>query len=297
MDHWSSYWKSTQASAVTDSQWGDALAECLIELTDEVPQGGMALDLASGNGQLIRYLSHRNQQWVATDLADIDAIEGAVTLRQVPLQSQPFSDGQFSLVCSMFGLEYGPWPSSLNEAWRVLRRNGSLILIVHHELSVITKEAKRDLADIDSFLSSGVVNCVENMLKAMGKVDTDAKFVALENNLNARKLKQQLDSLLRCLKGQVSADFFDFQLQGIMLVLNEMMGDEVKLKLSRWQAGVGELKSYGERLKHQIASAKDEKTLNSGINGLLTCESEFTLREMRTKDGQMLAWAIKLQKY
>ncbi|WP_417345485.1 class I SAM-dependent methyltransferase [Ferrimonas sp.] len=296
MDYWSSYWKAAHASAVTDQQWGATLAECLVELTVDIPQGGKALDLATGNGQLVRYLSHRDQQWVATDLADISAIDGVVTLRQVPLQNQPFSDAQFSLVCSMFGLEYGPWPSSLNEAWRVLCHGGSLVLIVHHENSVITQQAKKDLIDVEYFLSSGVVDCVENLIMEMGKVDTDAKFAALDNNPNARKLKQHLDGLLSRLREQVSGGFFDFQLKGVMLVLNEMMGDEVKAKLSRWQTGVGELKCYGERLKHQIASAKDEQTLSSGINGLLTCEDEFTLREVRTKDNQMLAWVIKLRK-
>lgn len=157
---WSSYWKSGALHSCVGSyadNYEGAIGAFWQQRFSRLAPDARVLDLATGNGALVRMLWERvDGKWPvhvdAVDLAEVAPAwleparhVGIAFHAGVRMERLPFADGRFGLVASQFGLEYARWPLALDEAARVCRRDGELAFVLHHADSIIVRMAHAEL--------------------------------------------------------------------------------------------------------------------------------------------------------
>jgi len=108
--------------------------------------GVVALDLACGSGPL--QIADSHLRWVGVDRSPGELARAAKVLPRVLLrgdgQRQPFRDATFDLVaCSMALMLFDPVDAVLAEIYRVLRDDGTLILLLPGSLPLSTRDRAR----------------------------------------------------------------------------------------------------------------------------------------------------------
>lgn len=115
-----------------------------------LPRGARVLDLASGDGVVLGHIRRVRPDLKLTGVDSAERLPPApkgVTLRGgIQMESLPFGDGQFQLVTSQFGFEYGDVAQAAKELRRVLAQGERFHFIVHHRDSAIVAHnlARRD---------------------------------------------------------------------------------------------------------------------------------------------------------
>ncbi len=190
--HWDHYWNLTGAlSSFGDSELEFGYPDEILQYWSDLvlsEKNCNYLDLATGKGALAIWLQNRVDNLgfcgkvYGCDLANInkdkitsknpsinESIKKVTFDFNTPLESLPYPDNTFDVIVSQFGFEYSDWSNSLPEAIRVLTENGKIILMLHTNESVITKDCRagikvlkwlieervfEDLANIVSFKAS-----------------------------------------------------------------------------------------------------------------------------------------------
>jgi len=166
------------------------------------------LDLATGNGPLPLTLLDVNPRadviCTAVDLASVAPIWWKQTaepqrsrvqfLGGVNLGALPFAAGQFDVVVSQFGFEYGPRPSSAHELVRVLREEGQLELVCHHHGSFLLEQAAHERAHLAWIRSpNGWLKAAEAMLEPMSLAGNSQGQLRLSREPHYQRIRMQFD--------------------------------------------------------------------------------------------------------
>lgn len=105
------------------------------QFAEELPEGCRVLDLASGDGRLMRWLREARPDLVlvGVDLApSLPAPPAGTTLHAgVAMEDLPFEDASFGAVVSQFGFEYGDIARVAAEIARVLWPGGIVGILTH----------------------------------------------------------------------------------------------------------------------------------------------------------------------
>lgn len=218
MEQWTHYWQQTSAlNSFAEGQsalgYFGELQNCWQQQLMTLPDDAKLLDAGSGNGALAilcyQYGLSRHFQWNihAVDAADItplsksyaeptinSALSHIQFLGNTFLESLPYENHTFDLVCSQFALEYAKLEYALPECMRVLKTNGRLVAMMHHEESAIVADSRCGLAVLDLFLTqSDVFAWIKTLLQRASalilqgiSVKSDSEF----NTLNQALLQQ-----------------------------------------------------------------------------------------------------------
>lgn len=148
--HWTSYWQGGAGFSLSHGQPGHRSADVLRELWDrtfaDAPEGARVLDLATGAGQVATWAANAGRGFCVTgiDYADIPPSRtdapGVRFLGGVGLESLPFEPESFDLIVSQYGFEYGDRQKASAEVARVLARDGTGRLVLHHRDSVLSAD-------------------------------------------------------------------------------------------------------------------------------------------------------------
>lgn len=181
---WSTYWEagglhSCIGRLVEDREGaiGRFWRACFAGLRD----GDRMLDLATGNGALLKFMRDdvaRDVRVDAVDLADVapqwlspDATTGITFHRRVRMEALPFADATFDLVVSQFGLEYAQWPQALDEAARVCGNRGRLAFVLHHADSLVVRIGRHEQAHQRFLLAAdGLLAVAADLLPHLARV-------------------------------------------------------------------------------------------------------------------------------
>lgn len=152
---WSDYWRGRPGGCLPEasSPLDRAFRDEWHRVAAALPERARLLDLATGNGAVLRWLieARSDLDLMGVDLADPlpPAPRGSATLGGVAMESLPFEPSTFDAIVSQFGLEYGELDLSVAEAARVLREGGTLALVTHHAAGPIVAHNRRRAAGLE----------------------------------------------------------------------------------------------------------------------------------------------------
>lgn len=139
IDAWTRYWRAGRAESCTHAAHGLGFALQWRAFFTSCKHGARVLDVATGNGAVLRHATGMQLNLTGIDAADIDPLvhTGDTLLRDVlflggvRIETLPFADRAFDAVSSQFGFEYADEERGSLEVARVLAPGGVLRFIMH----------------------------------------------------------------------------------------------------------------------------------------------------------------------
>ena len=207
IEAWSQYWKTGRAASCCSG--GDAelkLVEVWSQFADGFDDGAQLIDLATGNGAVVKLLADRAEgRKVCFEITGVDAAEiippkldaaGSQTIAfrgRTPIERLPFPDRSFDGATSQFGFEYADEASAVKEVARVLRPGGRLRFVMHAANGAVSRDIGERLRRLSVALSNGgPVTLVRNLVRAVAARDAGAEALLTTLLPHARETLRHL---------------------------------------------------------------------------------------------------------
>jgi SAM-dependent methyltransferase len=175
-DRWSEYWVNEGASGEVfvnkDGEQHPQLNSYWQTQLSGLDRDARIIDLACGAGSVFTHLGDRTRfQLYAADLST-QALQ--ILRKRIPdslnvacsVSALPFSDGQFDLVVSQFGIEYAG-EDAFPKAAGLIRNSGRLAVLCHYEQGYIDHKHKGHLLGALSAKESSYIPLGERFAAAM----------------------------------------------------------------------------------------------------------------------------------
>jgi len=165
VQHWETYYRGGAIATCPmgpDTTYTLELRDLWLAFFAAIDDGGRVLDVGCGNGAIALLAKEaasavgRRFEIHGADLASIDpprhVANGASLFAGIefhagmPCERLGFETGTFDAVSGQYALEYTDTPRSLAEVRRVLRPGGRALFIMHHDHSVLIRNAGESLA-------------------------------------------------------------------------------------------------------------------------------------------------------
>jgi SAM-dependent methyltransferase len=202
--HWSTGAAHSCAGSYADT-YGGAIAAFWASVHAHTAAGARVLDLATGNGAVPRLLLQlRPSLDLSIDAVDIAGNAPAWTPTQaaalrfhphVSAEALPFSDQQFDLVVSQYGLEYTDLARALPELLRVRAADGRIALLMHHANSRPAALARVEMDHL-SWLQrpDGLLATCAEMLAPMALAGTASGRAELAEDPLASQVRERFNA-------------------------------------------------------------------------------------------------------
>jgi len=223
IDSWTLYWQNDNLESCIAGQSSEdtrKIVDYWRDFASHLDHNATILDLATGNGAVPSMLLAGNPSLsiVAVDKAQIDPakylsqanqLASVRFLPDVDICGLPFEPESFDVVTSQFGLEYAPLHEACSSAVRVLKRSGSIRLLMHHEDSEIVRPSTETLAEIARLLvANGVMSCVVGYVAreiSLDELEAAGQNYLMEENSKTRHISGQIfDGINQVIEGMTT---------------------------------------------------------------------------------------------
>ena len=311
-DDWDVYWQGTRKAAMQGI--GGAKDKALSVFwskffREEFPRhdGPRVLDAACGNGAVTEYARKITEAITGSEatLTCMDYSASAIKameekfpgIRGIACDAAdtPFSDREFHIVASQFGLEYAG-DAAFDEAARLVTKSGVLVAIVHMKKGAIYEECAENLSAIKTIEDVDLI--------ALGRAAFDAGFAVIAGNASQadfREADKNLAPAVEVLK-EILAKHGPYVAGGIIHDLGADLGhmyqriqSYVPKEVSDWfDRTENEIRAYAGRMQSMVDAALDEADIKKLSNRLrstgLTVDTHDVLRMGNKK--QPAAWIL-----
>lgn len=260
------------------------------------------LDVATGNGSVPRLLLEMFPDGVQVDAVDMARLKPTWLDADnqprvhfhpgVAMEELPFPAASFDLVTSQFGIEYGQWPQSIEEAVRVCKPAGRVALLMHHVDSLVVRMGRIEARHQQFLLADdGVVAAAGALVPHLARV---AAGQAPDAQANA--CRQAYNTAMGALAERLSGEVPDLLLearQQVHAIVAKVASAGEGTCLQALQAYAQALQDASLRTVELLECALDEERCAQFVRRL---QQRFPDREVRAEtlveeDG-ILGWGV-----
>lgn len=267
---WSSYWASGNLNSCLGSFVDDpegAIGRFWESCCAGLEAGNRVLDLATGNGALVKLVHERIRSDLRIDAVDLATVAprwlvladtaGVSFHSGVRMEALPFADAGYDLVVSQFGLEYAQWPGALEEAIRVCRPGGRMAFVLHHAESVVMRIGRIEQVHQRQLVSAqGLLPAAQGLLPHLIRIQAGA-----QPDPDAERARAAYNHAMRVLAECISAsEAPDLLLEARDQVHGIVAGRHAEDPSSR----SAQLEAYAQALTD--AALRTQELLESGLD-------------------------------
>lgn len=313
-EHWSEYWKSGHLTSFGNEfseNYTGHLRSIWERIFNRLPDNFRLLDIATGNGALpLLAQDHFKKSDVkgaikGIDFANINSqplIEHHLNknisielIGNVRAESLPFSDSEFDMVISQFGIEYSDIEKSFYEVNRVLVRGGVFESIIHNKGSSIIKSNSRLL----DFLRLKQIDIITQLLRQLAQdMGTMRGPDDLKRVKSCPKCEQSRMEINRLLSEVATIDEMALHETELLGYVNNFFKNglfwPVDKKLEYLDFVNTQLEVYKNRLSELVAAAMDSEKINTLKQYLITLKVEgLAVEEVHNEKNEVIAWHMR----
>lgn len=271
---WDNYWQGTQdSSAFSDgganhpaiqTYWLNFFHE-LAGNANESPI--RILDLACGNGALLHLLAQSgNLEQCEVTCVDTSAAALNTIAQQFPqaktilasADDTQLDSNTYDLIVSQFGIEYAGL-EAIDEAIRLLSKDGRLRLLLHFKGGSIAGECTRNQHAINAFLASGFISAAKSLFETgYAAANGGERQPYDEAGKSLSKLLPEIEALIRTNANLAAADLMEKLYMDVGRIHTNLLKYDPQ-EVSAWLAQSEiECRAYLDRMQSMLDAALSE---------------------------------------
>jgi len=291
LSHWEAYYRGggiATCPTAADGTYDRELKQVWLDTLADLPDGGVILDVATGNGPLVLIAAEQ-----AAALGRHWEIHGT-DLAGVATEKLPFPDASFDVVCGQYALEYADPRAGLGEIARVLRAGCSARFILHHASSLLVQKARSSLQQSDLVLRE---TRLYRHLRRLVEQDNhsprldDPATLALRTAI--RQLRSEFEAVRASGHGHVLGVTLDAVRELLSMRTRQSAGEVVR-EVDRVER---ELRQSVHRLRDLLEHALDDQRMDALLGEASRAGLAVTERAQQYYAGDnLVGWRIRLRK-
>jgi SAM-dependent methyltransferase len=303
---WNRYWAGTGASGAYGAGGVshpaiDAFWNKFFESTFDLPKDVRIVDLATGNGAMIETMIRHDISAGVITCVDLSPAAIESVERRFPgvkgvvadTRSLSLPDGQFQLVTSQFGIEYGG-EGALLAAPGLVAPSGILAILAHAKDSLISRESTANLEAIEALRATDFIVLASRLfetgfaaVRGADRAPYDAAGEALSPA--ARAVEAIIEQFGPDVAGGTIVRLYE-DVARIHLRLPHYDPEEVMSWIGAMREEVDE---YADRMRSMLSAAIDEARFRQYCDQLVDQGFAVSRADALTAEGgDPLAWAL-----
>jgi len=308
---WSSYWSEgciTSLPNLFPENYGGDILRFWNEEFSELKDRSRILDICTGNGA-IAFIARDNvnRRHIHCDIHAIDIaniqphepdsdgshINEIKFHAGVAVETTPFADKYFDLVVGQFALEYCNLEDGTKELSRIVREDGSVVLMMHHDESRTVRSTHELISVADIFLDDPTI--FYRLRKYVEQYSRQKSIDAPKVVRMRQQLIANFDKANKLMRRFPNSRFLRVTLDNI-----KQFAERVHLEPGVQSADIRE---FENTVKHHLIRAKDQRdaALNaekiSEIGALFTRNGfKSVVYEPFYLDKDLFAWTFKARR-
>lgn len=297
--HWSQYWQQgnkTSFGGTLDNGYDGVLKIEWDKVFCQLKSDDAVLDLCTGNLSLIRMAEQSINvfskiSFIGVDYANIvsdsfiEMHSNVELMTGINIENTPCNSGSFDQVISNFGIEYSDMGRSIAEVSRLLKVNGKVDLVCHHQKSSLINTSSQEFLFVTDLLKEeGALNKLECLLVALAIPNNDNKKEKCRSELNV-SMSLLLDKYKDFLYSSEFMKFFRY-----------ILSQEVKDKVSEFNAYKQEQLGYKCRVESMVNAALTEASLLKVNQFFSDNKLKITEQYIIKNNDEIIAYKISAKK-
>jgi ubiquinone/menaquinone biosynthesis C-methylase UbiE len=308
---WSSYWSEGSITSLPnlfiENYDGDVL-RFWSEKFSELGEHSRVLDICTGNGAIAMIARDNfDRRGIHCDIHAIDVatIQPHELQRHgtninkiefhsgVAAEATPFSDDHFDLIVGQFALEYCDVEEGIKELSRIVREDGSVVLMMHHAESLTVRKTHELISIADIFLDEPTI--IFRLRKYAEQYSQQKSMDAPKVVQKRQQLIASFDNAKKLLRQYPTSRFLEVTLNNIGQ-LAERVHDEPSVQ-------VEVIREFEKTVKHHLIRAKDQRDAALDAEKISEIEALFTSYGFRSVlyqpyylDEVLFSWTLEARR-
>ena len=300
---WDQYWRDGRLASCGGeygANYQPAIAEGWRHFFGTISDGAHILDICSGNGAvalLAAEVAQARSLSVSIEAVDAATINptalgpGAEMIHfspRTPAESLPFPDASFDVIVGQYAIEYTDLQRTLTELNRVSRQSANVRFVTHAAGSVVVQEAKRQLAEVNQLMATGIFEAAESLARA-----SETSLIVASLGDSRRDFHNALRALHAATTGAEDLRMYHNVSNVIVHAIQQLphVGTGPVLdKIFEMEAGVNAHEARVSAMCRSALEASGARALVASAERLWG--QKFELEPLTRSDGAMFGWII-----
>ncbi len=310
-EEWTDYWsRGHRHSCPTtfDGFYGEATQAHWRRVAGQFQSGAVCVDMCSGPGELLKFLSGCLDEGVSVEFIGVDAAElnvesnphpsNLTLLDRTDATDTGLAASSVTDLVSQFGVEYVPEAGLIEEIDRICASKARLAFVMHHAASQIVNVGRDELALCSAAVEdSGVLALSRQMIPFLEAARTPAGRSALSANAAAARIRQQynkaVETFVRLSDSMEHGSFAHDVMSSITSAFSQVQsGSLAGSQATKALSGLDdELTAHHRRLQAMLDTARSRQSIEQFRTRFEAKGFRIRIGELR-EQGYLMAWTL-----